>query len=142
MARAAELYKRREYLDQAENCLYYLTGINAMAASQITGCGWKNVGTWGAVSAVPGASNGTVIKGAVLKGVRLDSGKGRMMKGSLVSGHAEYALSHPEFFPAMPIASDFPMAPSAGVQEIWESLNGAKLRLIEAILDAKTALKR
>ena len=142
MARAAVLYNDPEMLALAERCFHYITGINELAASQISGFGSKTVTCWVASNAVPGYANGQPIKGAVLKGVTRWSGTARILPSYLSGGKSDYAIDHPAGYPAMMIAGDFPMSGGPGSQELWESLNGSTLRAIEAILDAREFFNR
>ena len=142
MARSAIVFDRKDYLIQAQNNFHFITGINDLGASQISGFGHKTVATWIALNAIPGHADGTVLKGAVLKGISRGTGSRRILPAYLSGGKADYAVDHPANYPAMMIAGDFPMAGSIGCQEVWESVNGEALRAIEAILSAEEHFKK
>ena len=141
MADAAVAYGKPEYLELAEGAFYFITGINELAASHISGFGRKNAICWIACSTIPGHADGTVLKGAVLKGVYRGPGNRHILPSYLSGGKQDYAVDHPAQFPAMMIAADFPTSGAVGSQEVWESLNGNAMRAIEAILKARESLK-
>ena len=142
LARAAVLYNEPEWLKLSERAFHYITGINELAASQISGFGDKTVTTWIASSGIPGYATGEPVKGAVLKGITRWSGTARILPSYLSGGKSDYAIDHPAGYPAMMIAADYPMSGGPGSQEVWESLNGSTLRAVEAILDAREFFNR
>ena len=142
MADAAVAYGKPEYLELAEGLFYFITGINEMAVSHVSGFGRKNAICWIACCAIPGHADGTVLKGAVLKGVYRGPGNRHVLPSYLSGGKQNFAVDHPSVFPAMMIAADFPTAGAVGSQEVWESLNGSAMRAIEAILKARESLKK
>ena len=137
LADAAVAYGKKEYLLLADGAFHYITGVNEMAACQISGFGHKTVTCWIASSAIPGHADGTVLKGAVLKGIYRGPGDRHVLPSYLSGGKIDYALDHPAGYPAMMLAHDYPMSGGNGSQEVWESLNGTTMRAMEAILKAR-----
>ena len=136
LARAASVFRDRAYLDQAELSFMYTTGLNPMGASLVSGCGYKTVATWIAMEAIPGCNNGTVLVGGVQKGVRRASGRKNIPPSYIANENSDYCTDNPPNYPCMVLAGTKPLGPTSCVQESWESINGAQIHAIEAILEA------
>jgi hypothetical protein len=137
-AAASRLYKNPQYLERAENLFHYVTGVNPAGMSLITGYGWKTMATFCAASGIPGRTNGTVIKGGVLKGISRGIGQRKAVGAYLCNGMFNGNVDHPSGYPYAIVAGDFPIWSMEGAQEFWECLNAAFMLAIEEILAAKS----
>ncbi|MBO4511884.1 MAG: glycoside hydrolase family 9 protein [Victivallales bacterium] len=141
LARAATVFKNKEYLDQAELSFMYTTGLNPLGASLTAGVGRKTVSTWIALSPIPGCNNGTVLTGGVQKAARRASGRKNIVPSYIANENSDYCTDNPPNYPCMVLAGTKPLGPNAFVQESWESVNGFQIQAIQAILEAYKSLR-
>jgi len=142
MAQAAKIFRNRKYLERAERLFYHITGVNDTGTSLIGGIGWKTQAAWCACNGLPGFTNGTVIKGAVQKGVAFGNGSVKASNASLANGTQDNNLDHPAGYPFVVIAYDYPLFGMQGAQEVFERNNGEMMMVIWYIVTAQDILKK
>jgi len=131
-ALASILFDEPDYLRFAENELQYIMGLNPLGLCQIGGLGWKQAAVFAWSSSIPGRQDGTIIPGAISKGIPLGSGAQRLYAVDLhTSPHRN--IAHPKDYPYLTVAADYPVMGGAGKQEFFEVPAGACLLAIHDI---------
>ena len=140
-ALAAILFDDRAYLTFAENQLQYITGLNPLGLCQIGGLGWKQAAVFAWSSSIAGHQDGTVIRGAISKGIPLASGATRL-RGIDVYASPHRNIAHPKDYPYLTVAGDYPVMGGAGKQEFYEVPVGVCLLALHDIQRARQHLDR
>ena len=138
-ALAAILFDDTEYLRFAENELQYITGLNPLGLCQIAGLGWKQAAAFAWSSSIPGHQDGTIIPGAISKGIPLASGAKRIHAADL-EARPNRNVSHPKDYPYLTVAADYPVMGGAGKQEFYEVPVGVCLLAMHDIQRAREHL--
>lgn len=141
MALASRLFKDRAYLEKAESLLNFVFGINPAGICLIAGNGWKSMMIISAANGLPGRTNGTVVPGAVHKGVPRAKGKTKASPANLENGFFYRNIDHPRGYPISMVAYDYPMWGMTCAQEEWEAVNAVFMIALDDILEAKDKLK-
>ena len=138
-ALAAILFDDPAYLNFVENQLQHITGLNPLGLCQIGGLGWKQAAMFAWSSSIPGHQDGTVIRGAISKGIPLATGATRL-RGVDVYSSPHRNIAHPNGYPYLTVAADYPIMGSAGKQEFYEVPVGVCLLAMHDIQRARQRL--
>lgn len=141
MAVAAELFRDKNYLRDAERLYQYVFGVNPAGMSLVTGHGWKAMPIMSAASGIPGRTNGTVVPGAIYKGIRRGLGNApHASAANLNNGFFYNNLDHPRGYPVSAVAHNMPLWGIDFGQELWEATNAVFMMATDDILSARKAL--
>ena len=125
----------------AENQLQYITGLNPLGLCQISGLGWKQAAVFAWSSSIAGHQDGTVIRGAIAKGIPLATGASRPLSANLYAA-PHRNIAHPKGYPYLTVAADYPVMGGPGKQEVFEVPVAACLLALHDIQRARRHLEK
>ncbi|MHC4871868.1 MAG: glycoside hydrolase family 9 protein [Planctomycetota bacterium] len=123
LARAGNMFDKKEWLTAAERNLQWMIGMNHLNGSYISGYGDRQFALWSGLLNVPGLRRG-ILPGSITKGFSWETGQ--ILWGNR---HRPNGYGGPRGYAMVSIHDGegwYPHAPTAGI-EIWEQFNGGVL---------------